>query len=136
MVSLSFLFSFVVALTIFTTVSFATYGLDVSQSTSVSSFQCLKSNSYSFAIVRVYQSNGVVDPNGAQTIANAWSGGMSHVDGYIFPCYSCGSPAGQMDAAINSLKSSGVTYASRNSTANLASTYGIVFFLFFLFGSL
>lgn len=88
----------------------STLGVDVSQATSVSSFQCLKSSGYSFAIVRVYQSNGKVDPNGATTISNAWAGGMSHVDGYIFPCYSCGNPAGQMDAAINSLAAAGLQH--------------------------
>jgi hypothetical protein len=40
-----------------------------------------------FGIVRVYQSYGAVDPNGAQTIKNARSAGIPYVDGYIFPCY-------------------------------------------------
>lgn len=74
----------------------ATYGVDVSQRTYSSSFSCLKSNGYSFAIVRVYQSNGQCDPNGPYSIEDAWSGGMSYVDGYIFPCYSCGNPAKQV----------------------------------------
>ena len=57
----------------------------------------MKSNGLTFAIVRVYQSNGVCDPNGPATITDAWSGGMNYVDGYIFPCYSCGNPAKQVE---------------------------------------
>lgn len=91
-------------------VASATLGVDVSQSTSVSSFQCLKSSGYSFAVVRVFQSNGVADPNGPTTIANAWAGGMDHVDGYIFPCYSCGNPSGQIQTAVNNLKNHGTKY--------------------------
>ena len=75
----------------------ATTGVDVSQRTYSSSFSCMKSYGYSFAIVRVYQSNGVCDPNGPATINDAWTGGMSYVDGYIFPCYSCGNPAKQVN---------------------------------------
>ena len=74
----------------------AYHGVDVSQSTSSSSFSCMKGDGNSFAIVRVYQSNGVVDANGPSTINNAWAGGMSYVDGYIFPCFSCGNPAKQV----------------------------------------
>lgn len=87
-------------------------------------------NGKSFAIVRVYQSNGKPDPNGniffvimlvrnifsgPYSINDAWSAGMSHVDGYIFPCYSCGNPAKQMDDTINSLKSAGVKLLGVNS---------------------
>ena len=32
---------------------------------------------------------GQPDPNGPANINDAWNGGMSYVDGYIFPCYSC-----------------------------------------------
>jgi hypothetical protein len=41
-------------------------------------------------------SNGRCDSNGPANINDAWNGGMAHVDGYIFPCYSCGNPAGQV----------------------------------------
>mmetsp|Transcript_18862 Transcript_18862/g.31557 ORF Transcript_18862/g.31557 Transcript_18862/m.31557 type:complete len:236 (+) Transcript_18862:231-938(+) len=81
----------------------ATYGVDVSQRTYSSSFSCMVSYGYSFAIPRVYESGGYPDPNGPGTIADAWAGGMSYVDGYIFPCYSCGDPAGQMDDTISYL---------------------------------
>jgi hypothetical protein len=74
----------------------ATVGVDVSQRTYESSFSCAKSYGYNFAIIRVYQSNGVCDPNGPANINDAWSAGMAHVDGYIFPCYSCGNPAKQV----------------------------------------
>jgi hypothetical protein len=53
-------------------------------------------NDYHFAVVRVYEEVGRIDPNGAQTIKNAWAGGMAHVDGYIFPCLRCGNPAQQV----------------------------------------
>lgn len=56
----------------------------------------LLDNNYLFAVVRVYEEVGHVDPNGAQTIKNAWAGGMAHVDGYIFPCLRCGNPAQQV----------------------------------------
>ena len=53
-------------------------------------------NNYFFAVARVYEEVGRVDPNGAQTIKNAWAGGMAHVDGYIFPCLRCGNPGQQV----------------------------------------
>lgn len=62
----------------------------------------------SFAIPRVYRSSGSVDPNGASNINNARAAGIKYVDGYIFPCYSCGNPAKQMDDTINSLAANGV----------------------------
>jgi hypothetical protein len=50
---------------------------------------------------------------------------MSHVDGYIFPCYSCGDAAGQMDTTISYLASHGVTVLKKNETREaLASMYG------------
>ena len=35
---------------------------------------------------------------------------MAHVDVYMFPCPSCGNPAGQMSTLVNSLKSQGVKF--------------------------
>ena len=64
--------------------------------TSVSSFQCFINNGYTFAIPRCWRSSGTLDPNCAQTCANAHNAGMSNVDIYFFPCYSCGNPAGQV----------------------------------------
>ena len=95
---------FSVLLIAFIGVAVATTGVDVSQRTYTSNFQCMKGYGYNFAIVRVYQSNGQCDPNGPATINDAWSGGMAHVDGYIFPCYSCGNPAKQVNMhKINNL---------------------------------
>jgi hypothetical protein len=71
-------------------------GVDVSQRTYTNNWSCMVSNGKTFAIIRVYQSNGIPDPNGPYSINDAWSGGMSYVDGYIFPCYSCGNPAKQV----------------------------------------
>lgn len=112
-------------------VALATHGVDVSQSTSKSSFECLKSNGYTFAVVRVYKSNGAVDSNGPTTITNAWNGGMAHVDGYIFPCYSCGNPKKQMDDTISYLKSHSITFqregeVQENSNSTVGAKYGML----------
>lgn len=113
----------------------ATNGVDVSQRTYSDNFSCMKSSGYSFAIVRVYQSSGKCDPNGPATINDAWSGGMSHVDGYIFPCYSCGNPAGQIDDTINYLASHNVkvlkqdeleSFRNGTSPAPLQATVGML----------
>jgi len=113
----------------------ATYGVDISQPCSSSGFSCLKANGNDFAIVRVFMSTGKVDPNGASSISAAWAGGMAHVDGYLFPCFSCGNPAGQMDAAINGLTAAGLKQVRRlmgtNDTADfkteeLGSSYGML----------
>ena len=65
--------------------------------------QCLKSNEYTFGIIRCFQSNDHVDNNCPHTIYNAWDGGMDHVDIYMFPDPSAGNPAGQVDAMVNNL---------------------------------
>lgn len=41
---------------------------------------------------------------------------MSYVDGYIFPCYSCGNPAKQMDDALAALGLGGVKFVPQNET--------------------
>jgi hypothetical protein len=45
-------------------IAIATSGVDVSQRTYVDNWSCMVNNGKSFAIVRVYQSNGQPDPNG------------------------------------------------------------------------
>ena len=87
----------------------ATTGVDVSQPVSKSTWECLMTpggqGAVEFAIVRVYQSSGHVDPHGATTIKAAHSAGVKNVDGYIFPCFSCSDAAGQVKATVEALKS-------------------------------
>ena len=129
----------------------ATTGVDVSQATSKSSWgktksllslalnnwsysffvDCAKSNGYNFAIVRVYQSSGKCDPNGPSNINNAWSAGFAHVDGYIFPCYSCGNPKKQVDDTISYLSSHGIMFEGAANGTVSSSTgvkYGMLWF--------
>ena len=80
----------------------STLGVDVSQLTT--SFSCIKSAGYSFASVRGYQSSGKVDPNVVSNIQNARSGGMLHVDVYLFPCVPCGNPGQQAVSLVNAIK--------------------------------
>jgi hypothetical protein len=88
----------VVLLVAFLPLMMATHGVDVSSRVGVSSWQCMVNNGYTFASVRVYQSNGKPDANGPYTINDAHSGGIKYVDGYIFPCFSCGNPEGQVQS--------------------------------------
>mmetsp|Transcript_12612 Transcript_12612/g.27664 ORF Transcript_12612/g.27664 Transcript_12612/m.27664 type:complete len:163 (-) Transcript_12612:562-1050(-) len=129
------LFALIVIFAFACRIASATYGVDISQRTYESSFSCLVSNGYIFAVPRVYQSSGVPDPNGPYSIEDAWAGGMSYVDGYIFPCYSCGNPAGQMDDTISYLSAHNVKVlkkgelrpvASGNSTEKLGATVGML----------
>jgi GH25 family lysozyme M1 (1,4-beta-N-acetylmuramidase) len=84
--------------------SLATLGVDVNDIISTSQFSCMKSNGYVFAIPRGYRSNGVVDSDVVTNIKNAWAGGMTEVDVYLFPCVPCGNPAGQATALVNAIK--------------------------------
>jgi hypothetical protein len=63
--------------------------------------------------VRCWQSNGQTDPNCPHTIYNAWDGGMESVDVYVFPCFSCGNPAGQVSDTINYLKKYNITTGAK-----------------------
>ncbi|CAF0927709.1 unnamed protein product [Didymodactylos carnosus] len=97
-------------LTVSITTILATKGIDVSQSVTQAQFECLKNAGYEFVITRVHQSTGKVDPNGARTIKNAKAAGFRYVDGYIFPCFSCGNPAKQVSDTIDNLNSNGAEY--------------------------
>ena len=92
----------------------AVTGVDVSQPVSQSTFSCLMQpggqGPVDFAIVRVYQSSGHIDPNGASTIKASHAAGIKNVDGYIFPCYSCGDAAGQVKATVQGLNSAGAKF--------------------------
>lgn len=83
---------------LFGTAAASTVGVDLSQATSLSSLQCVHDYGYNFVIARVYCSTGKPDSNGPSNINNAWNAGMAHVDGYIFPCYSCGNPGKQVSS--------------------------------------
>ena len=60
-------------------------GVDVSQLFTTSTYQCMKSNGYSFAIIRGYCSYGGVDKNVVQGLTNAKNAGLI-TDIYMFPC--------------------------------------------------
>jgi hypothetical protein len=115
------------------TAAASTVGVDLSQATSLSSLQCVHDYGYDFVIARVYCSTGKPDSNGPSNINNAWNAGMAHVDGYIFPCFSCGNPAKQMDDTIDYLSSHAMYVAgtkehlaaSNNGTA-LGATIGML----------
>jgi hypothetical protein len=62
-----------------------TLGVDVSQLFSTATYQCMKSNGYSFAIIRGYCSYGGVDANVVQGLKNAKAAGLI-TDIYMFPC--------------------------------------------------
>jgi hypothetical protein len=94
--------------------SIATTGVDVSQGVSTSEWECLKSpggqGPVEFAIVRSFRSTGSVDPAAVGTIKAARAAGVPYVDGYIFPCFSCGNPTGQVSETKNNLDSSYAKY--------------------------
>ena len=79
-------------------VSAAIYGVDYSSWTSVASHQCFINNGFTFAIPRCWCSVGEVDGDCAGSVENAHAAGMSRVDTYFFPCFSCGNIAGQINA--------------------------------------
>nr|BFD87085.1 hypothetical protein StreXyl84_64860 [Streptomyces sp. Xyl84] len=87
-----------------------TRGVDVSTLTSENSFRELVSQGVKFTIVRGYKSTGEVDPHVKATVANAWAGGMNHVDVYAFPCFSKGNGAGQAKTLVQALEQTGTRY--------------------------
>jgi len=94
-------------------VVYATDGVDCSQGgCDESCFSCIVNppNPRTFAIVRGGCSDGTVDPNAVASIQAAWAGGMSHVDSYIFPCPTCGDPAGQVAQFVNNLRQNGANF--------------------------
>jgi len=80
----------------------ATLGVDVSQLFPVSTYQCMKSSGYTFAIIRGYCSYGGPDQNAVQGLKNAKAAGLL-ADIYMFPCRgkSAQSQVDQMFAAID-----------------------------------
>lgn len=89
----------------------AVVGVDISAPVSKEDWTCLMQpggqGPVDFAIVRVYRSTGSVDPNGAGTIIAARDAGVKYVDGYVFPCVSCGDAASQVSTTKETLDKAG-----------------------------
>jgi len=83
--------------------SLCVLGVDVSQLFSTSTYQCMKSNGYEFAIIRGYCSYGGPDGNVVQNLNNAKAAGMI-TDIYMFPCRSK-SGTSQVDQMISAIPS-------------------------------
>ena len=81
----------------------AIYGVDISTLHEVYHFQCMIENGFTFVIPRCYCSVGCMDDNCAQNMINAKNAGMSRVDAYFFPCFSCGNVAGQVSSYYKEL---------------------------------
>lgn len=78
-----------------------TLGVDVSQLFGTSTYQCMKSNGYGFAIIRGYCSYGGVDHNVVQGLNNAKAAGLI-TDIYMFPCRGKSATA-QVDEMMNAI---------------------------------
>jgi hypothetical protein len=77
----------------------AVLGVDVSQLFPTSTYQCMKSNGYTFAIIRGYCSYGGPDHNAVQNLNNARAAGLI-TDIYMFPC------RGKISSKLKSMKCS------------------------------
>jgi len=88
------------------------YGVDVSTSVSQSQWSCLKGDNLTFAVIRAWHSTGTPDTNCPGTVAAAWAGGLTAVDVYMFPCPSCGNPAGQVSNCLAFLKQHNVKFGT------------------------
>ncbi|EGG24519.1 hypothetical protein DFA_02762 [Cavenderia fasciculata] len=104
---------FVVLVSAIFGLSKATLAVDISSQTNTSSFDCLKSNGYSYVIIRGLET-GQPDPNGPESIENAWDGGMTKVDVYAVPCPLCVSSSGygQILRMIQSIKAYNVKFGT------------------------
>lgn len=100
----------------FTSVALATTGCDVSQTVSTSAWKCLQSpggqGPIELAIPRLYRSSGAVDSKGVASVKAAHAAGVPHVDGYLFPCVSCGNAAGQVTATLQALSAAGASIST------------------------
>jgi len=96
-------------------VSVCALGVDVFDTINSTAFSCLKSNGYSFAVVRCWQNLvnvGRPDPNCVSSIQSAWAGGLQNVDVYLFPCFECGYPKAQVSTMVDWLTYNNLTYTT------------------------
>lgn len=82
----------------------ALLGVDVSQLFSESTYQCMKSNNYHYAIIRGYCSYGGPDHNAVQGLKNAKAAGLA-TDIYMFPCRGKSATA-QVDEMFSAISTS------------------------------
>ena len=82
--------------------------VDVSSAVDPNQWSCLTGNplNASHAIVRAWRSLGSLDPNAAQTIANAVEAGFEQVDVYMFPCIKCLNFSAQVEEMLTGLEGS------------------------------
>eukprot|EP01113_Clastostelium_recurvatum_P003697 TRINITY_DN11615_c0_g1_i1.p1 TRINITY_DN11615_c0_g1~~TRINITY_DN11615_c0_g1_i1.p1 ORF type:complete len:229 (+),score=34.92 TRINITY_DN11615_c0_g1_i1:121-807(+) len=91
----------------FVGLSSCAFGIDVSQAVSQSDFNCMKP-SLEFVVMRCYRSVGSVDPDCAGTVHAAHAASIPDVSVYIFPCFKCGNPTGQMQTMVSHMKTNNI----------------------------
>ncbi len=87
----------------------AANGVDISDPTSKSTFECMKKSGVTFAIIRCWQSNGVVDANCPATAAAANEAGLI-VELYMYPDAPRGNPAAQVDSFMAYVRQHNIRY--------------------------
>jgi len=61
---------------------------------------------------RAWRSYGAFDPSVVQSIANLKTAGFKTIDVYMFPCFKCGNPAGQVNKTLDGLASAGARFGT------------------------
>mmetsp|Transcript_85296 Transcript_85296/g.104602 ORF Transcript_85296/g.104602 Transcript_85296/m.104602 type:complete len:229 (+) Transcript_85296:366-1052(+) len=93
---------------------FGINGIDAAGSViSVTDYECLKKDGYTFMITRAWESLGHFDPDAPQNLRNAQAAGypVSNTSVYFFPCASTSQSAkAQMQTMIQSLDEAKVEY--------------------------
>eukprot|EP00211_Chloroparvula_japonica_P007554 CAMPEP_0119127324 /NCGR_PEP_ID=MMETSP1310-20130426/5923_1 /TAXON_ID=464262 /ORGANISM="Genus nov. species nov., Strain RCC2339" /LENGTH=318 /DNA_ID=CAMNT_0007117575 /DNA_START=84 /DNA_END=1037 /DNA_ORIENTATION=+ len=83
-----------------------TFALDISaELSSLDTAQCMVKSGFSRIVVRSFRSVGSIDSNACTSMTTAVQAGFSAADGYLFPCTSCGDPAGQVTDTVQYLRS-------------------------------
>lgn len=102
------------------------YGVDLSVETTAETWSCLRTeHNITYALIRVYRSNGLIDSNCPDSLFSAYNAGIKDLHAYIFPCVSssaysvangivCDSPSDQVIKSVEYLENSGIKVYRKN----------------------
>ncbi|KYQ94169.1 component of the counting factor (CF) complex [Tieghemostelium lacteum] len=77
------------------------YAADISDTLTVSDFQCVQNSSINYVIIECWKANGHPNPSCSSNIQAAITSQINSVDVYLEPCFECGQPTYQAAQMVN-----------------------------------